>query len=69
MEQEFLLKFLEIGAIDLNADDTKLEKLRSTAKELAVTLRKTPLKTANFTRAAADPHIASKDPTIDEAMA
>jgi len=69
MEQEFLLKFLEIGAIDLNADDTKLEKLRSTAKELAVTLRKTPLKTANFTMAAADPHIASKDPTIDEAMA
>ncbi len=69
MEQELLLKFLEIGAIDLNGDDTKLEKLRTTAKDLSAVLRKTPSKTASFTMVAADPNIAATDPTIEEAMA
>lgn len=69
MEQEYLLKFLEIGAIDLKGDDTKLDKLRSTAKDLSATLRKTPSKTACFTMVAADPNIAATDPTIEEAMA
>jgi hypothetical protein len=69
MDQEFLLKFLEIGAIDLKGDDTRLEKLRSTAKDLSAALRKAPSKTARFTMVAADPNIAATDPTIDEAMA
>lgn len=69
MEQEFLLRFLEIGAIDLKGDDTKLDKLRSTAKDLSAALRKAPSKTACFTMVAADPHIAATDPTVDEAMA
>lgn len=69
MEQEFLLKFLEIGAIDLKGDDTKLDKLRSTAKDLAAILRKAPSKTASFTMVAADPNIAATDPTVEEAMA
>jgi hypothetical protein len=69
MEQEFLLKFLEIGAIDLKGDDTKLDKLRSTAKNLAAILRKAPSKTASFTMVAADPNIAPTDPTVEEAMA
>lgn len=69
MEEEFLLKFLEIGAIDLKGDDTKLDKLRSTAKDLAAILRKAPSKTANFTMVAADPNIAATDPTVEEAMA
>jgi hypothetical protein len=68
MEQEFLMRFLEIGAIDLNGDDIKLEKLRSTAKDLSATLRKAPSKTASFTMVAADPNIAAADPTVDEAM-
>ena len=68
MEQEFLLRFLEIGAIDLKGDDAKLEKLRSTAKELSATLRKAPSKTISFTMAAADPKIAASDPVIEEAM-
>lgn len=68
MEQEFLLRFLEIGAIDLKGDDVKLEKLRSTAKELSATLRKAPSKTISFTMAAADPEIATTDPVIEEAM-
>ncbi|HRO18845.1 GTPase-associated system all-helical protein GASH [Alcaligenes phenolicus] len=69
MEQEFLLKFLEIGAIDLKGDDTKLERLRSTAKDLSAALRKAPSKTACFTMVAADPNIAATDPTVEEAMA
>lgn len=69
MEQEFLLKFLEIGAIDLKGDDAKLDKLRSTAKDLSAALRKAPSKTASFTMVAADPNIVATDPTIEEAMA
>ncbi|QXH52224.1 hypothetical protein KSS94_03540 [Pseudomonas fakonensis] len=69
MEQEFLLRFLEIGVIDLKGDDIKLDKLRSTAKDLSATLRKVPSKTATFTMAAADPNIPATDPTVDEAMA
>lgn len=69
MEQEFLLRFLEIGAIDLKGDDTKLDKLRSTAKDLSATLRKAPSKTASFTMVAADPNIPATDPTVEEAMA
>ncbi len=68
MQQEFLLKFLEVGAIDLKGDDTKLDKLRSTAKDLSAALRKAPSKTARFTMVAADPNIAATDPTIEEAM-
>jgi hypothetical protein len=69
MEQEFLLRFLEIGVIDLKGDDTKLDKLRSTAKDLSATLLKAPSKTARFTMVAADPNIAATDLTMEEAMA
>lgn len=69
MEQGLLLKFLEVGLIDLKGDDTKLDKLRSTAKDLSAALRKAPSKTASFTMVAADPNIAATDPTVDEAMA
>lgn len=69
MEEEFLMKFLEIGAIDLKGDDTKLDKLRSTAKDLSAALRKAPSKTASFTMVAADPNVPATDPTVQEAMA
>ncbi|WP_115511689.1 GTPase-associated system all-helical protein GASH [Xanthomonas arboricola] len=69
MKQEFLLKFLEFGAIDLKGDDTKLEKLRATAKDLSAALAKAPSKAASFTMVAADPNIAATDPTLEEAMA
>lgn len=68
MQQEFLMRFLEIGAINLNSDDTKLEKLRTTAKDLATTLRKAPSKTISFTMVAADPSVPPTDPVVDEAM-
>lgn len=68
MSSEYLMRFLEIGAIDLKGDDIKLEKLRATAKDLSAVLKKAPAKTVCFTMAAADPGIASDDPTIREAM-
>lgn len=68
MDQEVLLQFLEAGAIDLKGDDSKLDKLRSTAKELATLIKKSPAKTAVFTMVAADPRIEATDPTIEEAM-
>ena len=69
MNSEYLMRLLEIGAIDLNGDDTKLEKLRATAKDLSAVLKKAPAKTVCFTMAAADPGIASDDPSIQVAMA
>lgn len=69
MDQEFLMRFLEIGAINLNSDDTKLEKLRTTAKDLSVALRKEPAKTVSFTMVAADPSVPPTDPVVEEAMA
>jgi hypothetical protein len=68
MGQEFLLQFLEVGVIDLGSDDSKLEKLRETAQHLSAVLLQGPAKTSSFTMAAADPAIASTDPTIVEAM-
>ena len=69
MAQEFLMRFLEIGAINLNSDDTKLEKLRTTAKDLSAALREAPSKTISFTMVAADPSVPSTDPVVEEAMA
>lgn len=69
MSSEYLMRFLDIGAIDLKGEDSRLEKLRATAKDLAVVLKKAPAKTASFTMVAADPGVASDDPTIQDAMA
>ncbi len=68
MGQEFLLQFLDVGIIDLDGDDNKLEKLREAAKDLAVTLSDAPWKTSSFTMVAVDPEITSADPTIIESM-
>lgn len=68
MEQEFLMRFLDIGAINLNSDDTKLEKLRSTVRDLSAALRKAPAKTICFTMVAADPSVPATDPVVEEAM-
>lgn len=68
MDQEYLMRFLEMGAINLNSDDSKLEKLRTTAKDLSAALRKAPAKTANFTMVAADPSVPPGDPVLEEAM-
>lgn len=67
--EEILLQFLQIGVIDVGADDTKLEKLRDAVAELAADLKKTPAKTIRYTLIAADPEAAATDPTIEDAMA
>lgn len=67
--EEFLMRFLDIGAFTLNSDDTKLEKLRTAVKDLAGALQRTPAKTVSFTMVAADPSVPSSDPVVDEAMA
>ena len=69
MDQEYLMSFLEIGTINLNSDDSKLEKLRATSRDLSAALRKAPAKTANFTMVAADPSVPPSDPVLEEAMA
>lgn len=68
MNGEYLMRFLDIGAIDLKGDDSRLDKLRATAKDLSAVLKKAPAKTISFTMVAADPGVASDDPTIKEAM-
>ncbi len=67
MTQEYLLMFLEHGVIDV-ADDSRLEKLLSTATDLSSALLDSPSKTIRYTLVAADPNILSTDPTIEEAM-
>ncbi len=68
MNEEFVMRFFDVGAIDLNSDDNKLGKLRETVKDLSAALAKAPAKTASFTLVAADPNIAATDPVIQEAM-
>lgn len=68
MTQEYLLKFLEQGVIDLDGDDNKLEKLQSTAQDLSSALQDSPSNTIRYTLVAADPNILSADPAIEEAM-
>lgn len=63
------MRFLDIGAFTLNSDDTKLEKLRTAAKDLSGALQRTPAKAISFTMVAADPSAPSSDPVVDEAMA
>lgn len=69
MNDEFLLKFLEIGVVDVGGDDAKLEKLRATVAKLSNELKKKPAKTSVYTMVAVDPDVPHSDPTIQEAMA
>ncbi|MGA9916342.1 MAG: GTPase-associated system all-helical protein GASH [Paraburkholderia sp.] len=62
--EEYLLRFLELGVIDVGGVDDKLEKIRSASRELAAELAKLPAKTAVFTTAAADP----ETPAVDESI-
>ncbi|CDG51232.1 conserved hypothetical protein [Halomonas sp. A3H3] len=69
VNDEFLLKFLEIGVVDVGGDDAKLEKLRTTVVKLSSELKRKPAKTSLYTMVAADPDVPHSDPTIQEAMA
>jgi hypothetical protein len=66
--EEILLRFLEIGVVNVGADDTKLEKLRTSVQDLVAGLREAPSKAIRYTLVAADPDVDASDPTIEEAM-
>jgi hypothetical protein len=68
MDDEILLRFLTIGVVDVQGDDSKLDKLRAAVTDLASALKEAPAKTASFTIVAADPTVDASDPTVQEAM-
>lgn len=68
MSDDVLLRFLSCGLIDVGGDDAKLEKLRRTASDLTVALKKIPSKATSFALVAFDPDAPSNDPVIHEAI-
>jgi hypothetical protein len=66
---EVILRFLEIGIVDVGADDTKLEKIRLAVADLVASVKADPSRTQKYTMVAADPDIRASDPVIVEAMA
>lgn len=67
MSDPILLRFLSAGLINVGGDDTKLEKLRETANDLAVALKKKPSKTSSYALIAFDPTAPVDDPVMIEA--
>jgi hypothetical protein len=59
---------LSTGLINVGGDDTKLEKLRETAADLAAALKRAPSKAASFALIAFDPEAPVEDPVIKEAV-
>ncbi len=66
--EDVLLRFLSNGLIDVGGDDAKLDKLRSTASDLAEALKKAPEKAASFSLIAFDPNAPATDPVVQEAL-
>ncbi|MGZ0146082.1 GTPase-associated system all-helical protein GASH [Kribbella sp. WER1] len=69
MSEDALLRFLSSGLIDVGGDDTKLEKLRLTAGDLAGALKKEPTKAIAYALVAFDPLVPADDPVVVEALA
>ncbi|WP_217514265.1 GTPase-associated system all-helical protein GASH [Vibrio metschnikovii] len=68
MAIDVLIDFLSAGLLDVKGDDTKLEKLQTTAADLSAALKKTPSKSAAFALIAFDPSSPATDPVIQEAV-
>lgn len=68
MSEDVLVRFLSKGLINVGGDDAKLEKLRSTASDLAEALKKAPEKAASFSLIAFDPNAPAADPVVNEAL-
>lgn len=68
MNEDVLVRFLSAGLIDVGGDDTKLEKLQSTAIDLAAVLKKTPSKAAAYALIAFDPQAPVDDPVVQETL-
>ncbi|MBS1001632.1 hypothetical protein JK169_11545 [Acetobacter persici] len=69
MDNATLQGFLNKGLIDVGGDDTKLEKLSQTAKDLAGVLKKNPSKALSYSLIAFDPGAPEDDPVVQEALA
>lgn len=68
MAIDVLIRFLSAGLLDVQGDDAKLEKLKTTAADLSTALKKTPSKSAAFSLIAFDPSSPATDPVIQEAV-
>jgi GTPase-associated system helical domain len=68
VSEDVLLRFLSNGLIDVGGDDAKLEKLQSTASDLAEALRKAPKKAASFSLIAFDPNAPAGDQVVKEVL-
>ena len=68
MDDDVLLRFLGHGLIDVGGDDTKLEKLQATAKELAAALAASPARVVPGTLLAVDPLAAEDEPLVAEVL-
>ena len=69
MSDDVLLRFVTQNLIDVGGDDTKLDKLRQAAADLAEILKEAPAKTLAFSLTAFDPEVPEEDPTVAEAAA
>lgn len=69
VSEDVLLRFLSNGLIDVGGDDAKLEKLRSTASDLAGSLKRSSSKAVAYALVACDPQAPADDPVVVEALA
>ena len=68
MATDILIRFLSAGLIKVGGDDAKFGKLRETASDLVVTLKKTPSKATSFALIAFDPEAPTDYPVIKEVV-
>ena len=68
VSDDVLLEFLTHGLIDVGGDDAKLEKMRSTAGDLAKALQDSPERATSYALIAFDPNSPALDPVVAEVM-
>ena len=66
MSEDFLLRFLDKGLINVGGDDDKLKRIRQAVDDLSVALQETPTKAAAYALVAFDSSVPVTDPTISE---
>lgn len=69
MATNILQQFLNRRLFDIGPDDTRLERIRKAAADLAASLSKHPDKTVRFALAAFDPDVPPGDPVLGEVEA
>lgn len=69
MSTEVLMQFLDIGLIDLQSSDEKLEKLEKTSSALSDILEESPSKALSYIYIACNARISESDCVVQEAIA